>query len=233
MNKLILCSILFLVGLTFQSCENKNKETAKENSKDKNIGSLNNESKETLSIKRGTNNDSFKYYLKTIDIENVLINGHKIILTKSEFDSYYKKIDSTKTYVWECGSPFESLDEKWMTKTYGKQNDEKGTFENFNGEITTIFCKDIEFSTNKHIVLFDRAFAQNNSFKIISKDLTLDKNTTLKNFKKTFPNVEMEELDNKNESRFRLSLIKDGDGAFLFYFKNGKLDYFTLWFVLC
>lgn len=222
MKKLILCSFLFLVGLTFQSCENKNKETTKGNSKDKNIGSINNVSKET-----------FRYNLTTIDIENVLINGHKIILTKSEFDSHYKNIDSTKTYVWECGSPFESIDEKWMTKTYGKKNKEKGTFENFNGEITTIFCKDIEFSTNKHIVLFDRAFAQNNSFKIISKDVTLDKNTTLEDFKKTFPNIEMEELGNKNECRFRLSLIKDGDGAFLFYFKNGKLDYFNLWFVLC
>lgn len=226
-------TILFAIIFLLQSCENKNKETAKENSKDKNIGSINNVSKKIFSIKKGTYYGTFGYNLNTIDIENVLINGHKIILTKSEFDSYYKNIDSTKTYVWECGSPFESIDEKWMTKTYGKKNEEEGTFENFNGEITSIFCKDIEFSTNKHIVLFERAFAQNNSFKIISKDVTLDKNTTLDDFKKTFPNVEMEELENKNECRFRLSLNKNRDGDFLFYFKNGKLDYFTLWFVLC
>jgi hypothetical protein len=40
-------------------------------------------------------------------------------------------------------------------------------------------------------------------------------------------------LDEKNEVRFRLLLDKNNEDAFLFYFKDGKLDSFTLWWVLC
>jgi hypothetical protein len=173
------------------------------------------------------------YTSKVLKIKNVLINGNRVILTKEKFDSIYKDINSTKTSVWECGNPFETLDEKWMTKTYGEKNKESGIYDKFDGNITTIFGKDIEFTTNNNIVLFDKASAKNNSFEIISHKITLNKNTTLNYFRKAFPNSEMETLDEKNEVRFRLLLDKNDEDAFLFYFKDGKLDSFTLWWVLC
>ena len=77
------------------------------------------------------------------------------------------------------------------------------------------------------------AFAKNNSFKIISHNITLDENTTLEEFKKIFPNIEIENLENPNYVKARFYLGKDEDDAFLFCFKNGKLDYFTLWWLLC
>ncbi len=173
------------------------------------------------------------YDSKIIAIENLLINGNKIILPIEEFKSIYTKIDSTKTKIWECGSPFEWLDEQWMTATYGKQNEEVGTFENFNGEITTLYSKNIEHNTNNHIVLFNKALAENNTFEIISHKIRIDKSTTLENFKKQFPNCEIEKLENPNESRIRFSVENKLDDAFLFYFKDGKLDYLTLWWLLC
>ena len=60
------------------------------------------------------------YDSDVLKIENVLINGQKIILPIHKFNSVYKCIDSSKTELWECGSPFEWLDSEWMTETYGK-----------------------------------------------------------------------------------------------------------------
>ena len=88
-------------------------------------------------------------------------------MTKDEFESIYTHTDSTKTQLWECGSPFEWLDEKWMVKAYGEKDKGTGIFKNFNGEITNIYSQNIDFTTNNHIVLFDTGFAANNSFKII------------------------------------------------------------------
>lgn len=173
------------------------------------------------------------YNSKFLNTDNVLVNGNKIILFKKEFDNFYKNIDSTKTQLWECGNPLDFLDEKWMIETYGPINKEKSTFENFNGEITTIYGNDAEFTTNNHIVLFDEAFAKSNSFKIISHNIILDKNTTLESFKKIFPNATTEKVENKDECRARFYLGPNADDAFLFYFKNGKLNYFTLWWLLC
>ncbi|MBE8727814.1 hypothetical protein C4F50_23095 [Flavobacterium sp. KB82] len=177
--------------------------------------------------------DKSVYDSKFIEKENILINGNKVIVSKQEFESIYTKIDSTKTQIWECGSPFEWLDEKWMIKTYGQKTSDMGTFKTFNGEITTIYTQNIQFATNNHIVLFDTGFADQNSFKIISHNITLDKNTTLKEFRKKFPNAEMEKTENENEVRFRFYLDKVTDDAFLFYFKDGKLNYVTLWWLLC
>jgi len=168
-----------------------------------------------------------------IKIENVLINGQKVILPIEKFNSVYKAIDSSKTELWECGSPFEWLDSDWMTEKYGKVTKESGTFENFDGNITTLYGKQIEFNTNNHIVLFNTAFAKSNSIKILSHNIELNKDTSLKDFQKMFPKSEMEQLDNPGEVRFRFYVDKEVDDAFLFYFKDGKLDYFSLWWLLC
>jgi len=185
----------------------------------------------TVSIKK--DNPQTVYNSDILEIENVLINGHQVILSANEFRSAYPKIDSSKTITADCGSPFDWLDEQWMTKTYGKYNETKGTFEKYDGKITMLYGENIEFSTNNHIVLFDMAFAGNNSFRIISHNITLDKSTTLEAFKRKFPHSKIEKLEKPDEARFRFYIDKEKENAFLFYFKNGKLDYFTLWWLLC
>ncbi|MBS7231862.1 hypothetical protein KHA90_12590 [Flavobacterium psychroterrae] len=164
---------LFLFLFTIlTACNNHNKEE-KEFKK-----SINKESVSPSIAKTKFGNKSI-YDLKFITIKNVLINDHRVILSKVEFESIYTHIDSTKTRIWECGSPFDWIDREWMTKTYGEKDRETGVFDKFNGEITTIYSKNIEFATNNHIVLFDTGFADNNSFKIISHNIILNKNTTL------------------------------------------------------
>ncbi|TWH99700.1 hypothetical protein IQ05_03041 [Flavobacterium tiangeerense] len=237
MIKNIISTLFILTLATIISCKNeKNEQKKNENvsvQTNDNFPKTNQQGKDTIIEKKEKLNNNSIYNSKFIEIKNSLINGHKVILLKNEFDAIYKKNDSLKTTLWECGSPFEWLDKEWMVKTYGVENKEKGTFDRFNGEITTIYDKNIKFTTNNHIVLFDMAFAKNNSFKIISHNITLDKNTTLKEFKKIFPKIEIENLENPNNVRARFYLGKVEDDAFLFYFKNGKLDYFTLWWLLC
>lgn len=237
MKKSIILTILVLTFLTIISCKNKKKEQPK----NENVRvQTNNNFQNTIQQIKDTINENKKklsinsiYHSKFIEIKNVLVNGHKVILFKNEFDALYPKNDSIKTTLWECGSPFEWLDKEWMVKTYGVKNKEKGTFERFNGEITTIYGEKNEFSTNNHIVLFDMASAENNTFKIVSHNITLDRNTTLEEFKKVFPNTEIENLENKSEAWARFNLGKEKDEAFRFCFKNGKLNYFTLWWLLC
>lgn len=170
---------------------------------------------------------------EVLEMENVLFNGHDVILKEKEFKKFYQKIDSSKTHVWECGNPFGWLDKEWMAKTYGPISPETRIFENFNGEITTVYCKNITFTTNNHLILFDFAFAKGNHFTVKSHDITLNENTTVEEFRRIFPDSEMETLENPEEVRFRLYVEKNFDDAFLFYFKNGRLEYYTLWWLLC
>lgn len=173
------------------------------------------------------------YTKEFLKIEDAEINGHKIILSQNEFDKIYPQKDSVKTDLWECGSPFEWLDDDWMTKTYGKRNSDSGTFERFDGKITSTYTNNAEFNSNKHIVLFNSADAHKNSFQIKSHHILLNQDTTIEEFQKLFPKLKKEVTDQKNVSRFRISVNKDSDDAFLFYFKDGKLDQFVLWWLLC
>lgn len=50
---------------------------------------------------------------------------------------------------------------------------------------------------------------------------------------KLFPQSKMEELATPESVRFRFYLEEDYSDAFLFYFKNVKLDFLTLWWLLC
>lgn len=171
------------------------------------------------------------YSLDFLKMDDVLLNGQKIMLIKNDFEKIYSKADSTKTDLWECGNPLNFLDREWMIKTYGKENN--GEFENYDGNITTIYTHNIEFITNNHMVLFDTAQADKNTFKIISSNIILDKNTTIEDFQKQFPKLEKEDTEDPAVFRFRIPTEKESDDAFLFYFKNGKLEYTTLWFLLC
>lgn len=169
-----------------------------------------------------------------LKIDEVEINGHQLIISENEFNTMYPtKKDSVKTELWECGSPFEWIDKDWMIKTYGQRNSESGTFEKFDGKITSIYTNNAEFNTNKHIVLFNTASTDKNSFRIKSNNILLDQNTTIDEFQKLFPNLKKEILDHKKELRFRISSGFEMEDSFLFYFKNGKLHKFELWWLLC
>ena len=162
-----------------------------------------------------------------------MVNNHKVMISKEEFDKIYPKLDSTKTELWECGSPFEWLDKEWMTKTYGQKNEESGIYENFDGKITTLNYKNTAFITNKHLVIFNEGTTGNNTFSIISPKITLDKDTTVEQFKKMFPNVEMRSGEQPDEVNFFINTDRNMDDAFIFYFKNGKLHTVELWWLLC
>lgn len=173
------------------------------------------------------------YQSKFLAIENVLLNDHKIILAQQEFTNLYPKFDSVRTTLRECGHPLEWLDEKWMIKTYGEKDENVGTFARFDGKITRFSSGGLDFDSNNHLVIFDSGKAKGNTFQIISNQIILNENTTISEFKKLFPKIEMEETDEKNKVRFRLNVAEKLDEAFLFYFKDGKLEYYTLWWLLC
>lgn len=228
-QKIILALALFITLLNCQKKDDNNlianEITIKSDSNVRSKDSI--ESPNTVSVKPQP------YTKEFLKIEDAEINGHKIILSQNEFDKIYPKKDSVKTDLWECGSPFEWLDENWMIKTYGKQNSDSGTFERFDGKITSMYTNKAEFNSNKHIVLFNSANAHKNSFQIKSHHIILNQDTTIEEFQKLFPKLEKEITDQKNVSRFRISVDKDVDDAFLFYFKDGKLDEFLLWWLLC
>ena len=172
------------------------------------------------------------YQSKFITTKDVLINGHDVVLSFRKFNALYSALDSSRTALWECGDPFEWLDSVWMKKTYGNKDKEKGTFEKYDSKVTSLFVKDMRFDSNRHIVLFNTASAKSNSFEIPSHHIVLNKNTSLADFKKMFPNVKLDQLEN-SETVARFYLERDADDAFLLYFKNGKLDHFILWWLLC
>lgn len=172
------------------------------------------------------------YHSNFLATKDVLINGHAVILSYRKFNSLYRKIDSSRTALWECGDPFEWLDAAWMKKTYGNKDKEKGTFEKYDSKVTSLYVNDMRFDTNKHMVLFNTASATSNTLEIPSHHIVLNNHTSVADFKKMFPNVKLDQLEN-SETVARCYLEKDADDAFLFYFKNGKLNYFSLWWLLC
>lgn len=130
-------------------------------------------------------------YLQTISwkIENAQVNGNDIVLSQEQFQKLYSKHDSIKSEAWDCGSPFEWLDKKWMEKTYGKD------LLNFDGKITTFYTGNAEFISNNHKVIFSIAKSGNNRFEIRSHHIILTNNTTVAEFQKLFPKLKIEDTD--------------------------------------
>lgn len=232
MKLLKILSVFILITLIFVGCQ-KNDGSTVSKQNNQNDQKIDNVVKDSLAKEIPEKVETRIYNSKYLAIKDARVNNHAIILNQKEFNKIYTKIDSTRTILWECGNPLDWLDKDWMTKKYGPINKDTGTFENFDGEITTIYGKEIEFDTNNHIVLFNSASAKNHSFQIPSHHINLNENTTLDDFKKLFPDAEIEKLENPNEVRYRFYLDEKSGDAFLFYFKNGKLNYFTLWWLLC
>ena len=94
-------TIFTLLLLTIFSCQNEKKEkTKKENvsiQTNNNFQNTNQQVKDTIIENKGKLNINSIYNSKFIEIKNVLVNGHKVILLKNEFDAIYPKNDSIKT----------------------------------------------------------------------------------------------------------------------------------------
>jgi hypothetical protein len=173
------------------------------------------------------------YLANSLSLNNILLNGHKPKLSFDRFNQYYPKPDSLKKTLWECGSPFDSLDEAWMIRTYGPQDAEKGTFKNYDDQVTTIYVNGGEYATNGHITLLIKADASHNSVLIPSHQIVLNSQTSAATFDKLFPKTHPEKMEDKNMVRYRIPLKADEPDAFLLYFKNGKFDHIELWYLLC
>jgi hypothetical protein len=173
------------------------------------------------------------YLADSLSLNNILLNGHQPKLSFDRFHKYYPKSDSLKKTLWECGSPFDSLDEAWMINTYGAYDTQMGTFKNYDGQVTTIYVNGSAYATNGHITLLIEADASHNSVLIPSHQIALNSQTSAATFNKLFPKTHPEKMEDRNMIRYRIPLKPDYPDAFLFYFKNGKFDHIELWYLLC
>lgn len=153
----------------------------------------------------------------------------------TSFDALKKNIniDSSQSDSWECGSPYDFLDSTWMKEKYGDYNETKGTFENFDGYILSLYSGNVVYTSNTHLTVFNDAEMKGNTFKVKSSNIILDENTTIGDFRRLFPKAQEEPATEVGDIRFRLSVAPDFDDAFLFVFSKGKLTYINLWWLLC
>ncbi|MBS7563034.1 hypothetical protein KHS38_01340 [Mucilaginibacter sp. Bleaf8] len=183
----------------------------------------------TLAIKPGAK----VYSVKSLPLHAILINGLKPMLPYQSFQKQYPKPERVSKTLWECGSPFDVLDKDWMIHTYGPYDQQKGTFDRYDGQITTLYVNGAEYATNDHMALLVKADAVHNPVSIPSHRIVLKAHTSIKTFEKLFPNLRPEKMEDDETVRYRISIEPEYDDAFLFYFKNGKFDYVELWFLLC
>lgn len=215
---------LIILFLTIISCKNKNDNTTKDN-----LPKVNN----SLKIEDSTKLIEKDNLFDTIPLEDVFLNNHKLYFNESKFKDLYNSIDSTKIQSWECGNPFEWLDEDWMYKKYGKNNDPREKFIKYNGTLKAIYTNKIIFNSNNHMVLFEYAELDKNSIIIKPFNIIFNNQITIDSFQKLFPKKEKEDGFQKDEFKFRFQLNNENDDAFFFIFKDGKLKAFELWWLLC
>lgn len=215
-----------LMFLALWSCQKKEKENLKSLQGNDSLQTI--IKQDSLHNETISGNETPKVFTDDfLKIENVQVNGNDIILPQEQFQKLYPKHDSVKTEPWDCGSPFEWLDKTWMEKTYGKD------LINFDGKITTFYTNNAEFISNNHTVIFSSAKSENNRFEIKSHHIILTRETTVEDFQKLFPKLKIENTDQKNIQRFSIPVGKEIEDSFMFYFKDGKLDNFNLWWLLC
>lgn len=173
------------------------------------------------------------YVSKVLNIDDILINGQKILMSEDEFNLMYQQIDSVIVESRECGNPFEWLDREWMVKTYGEYDNQIGAFKNFNSRISVFYSNHCAFDSNNHLYLLNTVNANKNTVNIISKNILLTNETSLAEFESLFPKAKKEILENSFEVRFSLNTDFKSEHSLLFYFKNDKFEYVTLWWLLC
>lgn len=215
-----------LIFLALWSCQKKEKENLKSLQEKDSLQTI--IKQESLPKEKRSERESSKVFTDDfLKIENVQVNGNDIVLPQEQFQKLHPKKDSVKTEPWECGNPFEWLDKSWMEKTYGKD------LVNFDGKITTFYTNNAEFISNNHKVIFSSAKSGNNRFEIKSHHIILSQETTVEDFQKLFPKLKIEDTDRKNIQSFSIPVGKETEDSFMFYFKDGKLDNFNLWWLLC
>lgn len=215
-----------LIFLALWSCQKKEKEDLKSLQDKDSLQTI--IKQDSLHKEKQSEKESSKVFTDDfLKIENAQVNGNDIVLSQEQFQKFYSKHDSIKSEVWDCGSPFEWLDKAWMEKTYGKD------LLNFDGKITTFYTGNAEFISNNHKVIFSSAKSGNNRFEIRSHHIILTSNTTVAEFQKLFPKLKIEDTDRKNIQSFSIPVGKETEDSFMFYFKDGKLDNFNLWWLLC
>lgn len=64
-----------------------------------------------------------------------------------------------------------------------------------------MYAQNLIFATNNHLVLLNEAGAKNHQFKIKNYDIVLDEQTTVEEFSKMFPNLNLEEMGDKKGVR--------------------------------
>ncbi len=174
------------------------------------------------------------YDYDTLDLDGVLVNGHPVLLSLTEFRQFYPKTDSAKAELWECGNPFEFLDSTWMTANYVNSADTVWKEGVNNSYVRTSYSSGAAFVSNGHLVLFEEAGMLRNEVTLVGTSLKLNGRTTLHDFEKAFPNIKQEEgCGNPEEARFRIYLSKSEGNSFNFRFEKGKLLTVTLWWHLC
>lgn len=157
--------------------------------------------------------------IDTLAIHEVRLNQHPILWDYNEFINN-SSIDSTSEELWECGNPFEWLDNEFMEK----QEMEALIHHHSNN---------IEFITNGNKILPLHILVGNNKLYIPDKNITFDKNTTLESCMRTFPNIHAGKDEEGNE-RMDIPFSQYPDeGYWFFTFKNGKLYSVELWWLLC
>lgn len=215
-----------LIFLALWNCQKKENAVSKSEQSNDSLKMIIKD--DSLHEKALSENETLKVFKDDfLEIENVQVNGNNVILSKNNFEKTYPKIDSIKSEPWECGSPFEWLDKEWMEKNYGKD------LVNFDGKISTFYTNNAEFISNNHNVIFSNAKSVNNRFEIKSHHIVLTHNTTVAEFQKLFPKLKIEDTDQKNIQSFRIPVGKEIEDSFIFYFKDGKLDSFNIWWLLC
>lgn len=222
--------IIFLFPFFLLSCKNDNNSKKGIPSVKKSLAQF---QKNDLLESAINKSPSKPHNSNVLNVDDILVNGQKILMRKDEFDQAYQRIDSIIVESRECGNPFDWLDREWMIQNYGEYNNQKGAFKNFNNHLSVFYSNNSSFDSNNHLFLLNTAYSDKNTVKIISKNIILTNETSMAEFERLFPKAEKEILENPINVRFRLCTDFESEHSLLFYFKNDRFEYVTLWWSLC
>ncbi len=162
------------------------------------------------------------YNWDTLSIESVKFNKKNMLFSLADLDS--KKIDSISYDLWACGNPFEWMDEKYPADS-----------------LRDIHIKGSRYITNENSVLLMSSIIKNNELKF-HNNIRINEFTTIDNFKKIFPRsyktfIRAKKLNPENYVEYDYINIvffkEQPSDHWIFYFKDGLLIKFELYWWLC
>lgn len=151
----------------------------------------------------------------TLSLNNTSFDKHSLFQSRKEVRD---KIDSTVYKIWECGNPFEWMDE-----------------EADNDSIYHLYQDGKEYITNGSHILLYKAYFKNHRLLIKNKNVILSESTTLEQFKVLFPTSFTHWKHKSNEyDKLQVSFNQEvSEDGWRFYFKNGYLYKFELYWWIC